>query len=118
MVIRRGELYWLDLGQPRGSSPGYIRPAVIIQDNDFNQTRLSTVIVALLTTNIRLAKMTGNVLLTPRPGGLQKLSVVNVTQLYTVDKDDLTEFIGRVSRLEMEQIDRGLRRVLSLNTYI
>jgi len=116
MVIQRGQLYWLDLGQPRGSSPGYERPGVVIQDDHFNRTKLNTVVVALLTTNLRLAKMDGNVLLTPRPGGIGVLSVVNVTQLYTVDKSDLVNLIGTVSRSEIEQIDRGLKLVLSLET--
>ncbi len=116
MVIRRGQLYWLDLGQPRGSGPGYERPAIVIQDDNFNKTKLKTVVVALLTTNLRIANMDGNVLLTPRPGGLEKLSVVNVTQIYTVDKSDLIELIGIATRSEMEQVDRGLKLVLSLET--
>lgn len=114
MVIRRGQVYWLDLGHPRGSSPGYERPGVVIQDNHFNRTNLNTVIVAPITTNLRLAKMDGNVLLTPRSNGVKELSVVNVTQLYTVDKADLVDLMGVVTRSEMEQIDHGLKLVLSL----
>jgi mRNA interferase MazF len=113
MVIRRGQVYWLDLGHPRGSSPGYERPGVVIQDNHFNRTNLNTVIVALITTNLRLAKLDGNVLLTPKPNGVKELSVINVTQLYTVDKADLVDLIGVVTRSEMEQIDQGLKLVLS-----
>ena len=114
MVIRRGQVYWLDLGQPRGSGPGYKRPGVVIQDNSFNRSNLNTVVVALLTTNLRLARMDGNVLLDPKPSGVDRPSVVNVTQILTVDKSDLVELMGAVSRAELERIDRGLRLVLSL----
>ncbi len=114
MTIRRGQIYWLDFGQPRGSGPAFERPALIIQDNFFNQTNLNTIIVAIVTTNLRLAEMDGNVLLMPRRNGVSIPSVVNITQLYTVDKTELIEQIGVVTRSEMEQIDKGLRLVLSL----
>ena len=113
-MIRRGQLYWVDLGEPRGSSPGFERPAVVIQDNDFNRTSLRTAIVALLTTNLRLAIMDGNVLLMPGANGLREPSVVNVTQVYTVNKSDLTEPIGRLNRSEMDMVDKGIRLVLAL----
>jgi mRNA interferase MazF len=115
-MIRRGQVYWLDLGDPRGSGPGFERPGVIVQDNDFNQTNIKTAIVAMITTNLRLATMDGNVLLNPRRNGVSKLSVVNVTQLYTIDKTVLVDLIGTVSKAELEQIDKGLRLVLSLNS--
>lgn len=114
MTIRRGQIYWLDFGQPRGSGPAFERPAVIIQDNFFNQTNLRTIIVAVITTNLRLAYMDGNVLLMPKRNGVSVPSVVNVTQVYTVDKTELLERIGVVTKSEMEQIDKGLRLVLSL----
>lgn len=114
MTMRRGQIYWLDFGQPRGSGPAFERPAVIIQDNFFNQTNLKTVVVAIITTNLRLAGMDGNVLLMPRRNGLSSPSVVNVTQVYTVDKTELIERIGVAAKSEMEQIDRGLWLVLSL----
>ncbi len=117
MTMRRGQIYWLDFGQPSGSGPAFERPAVIIQDNFFNLTNLNTVIVAIVTTNLRLAEMDGNVLLMPRAKGVASPSVVNVTQLYTVDKKLLLDLIGEVTRSEMEQIDKGLRLVLSLETY-
>lgn len=116
MTIRRGQIYWLDFGKPRGSGPAFERPAVIVQDNFFSQTNLRTVIVAIITTNLRLGEMDGNVLLMPRAGGLTSPSVVNVTQIYTVDKEELMELIGVVTKSEMEQINRGLKLVLSLET--
>ena len=115
-MIRRGQVYWLDIGDPRGSGPGFQRPGVVVQDNDFNRTKLKTVIVAMVTTNLRLATMDGNVLLTPKRNGVSKLSVVNVTQLYTVDKTVLLDMIGTVTKAELEQIDKGLRLVLSLSS--
>ncbi|MBE7515519.1 MAG: type II toxin-antitoxin system PemK/MazF family toxin [Chloracidobacterium sp.] len=115
MGIRRGQVYSADLGEPRGSGPGLARPVVVIQDNDLNDARIHTVIIAVVTTNLRLAAMDGNVLLTPRRNGVQKYSVVNVTQLYTVDKTELVELIGTVTKAELNDIDKGLLRVLSLD---
>lgn len=117
MIIRRGQLYWIDLGHPRGSSPGYERPAVVIQDDTLNSTNIRTVVIAVVTTNLRLAEIDGNVLLMPKPNGVQQASVVNLTQLYTIDKTDLINPIGKVSRSEMKQIDNGLRLVLSLTSW-
>ncbi len=113
-MVKRGHLYWLDFGMPRGSQPGYLRPVVIVQDNDFNRTKIRTVIVAVVTTNLSLAYMDGNVLLMPKKNGVKEPSVVNVTQLYTVNKTELIELIGVVTRQEMRLIDEGLRLVLSL----
>lgn len=116
MVIKRGEIYWLDLGEPRGSGPGFLRPVVIIQDNDFNQTKIGTTIIAILTTSLRLANMDGNVLIIPtKANGLEKPLVVNVTQLYTIDKAELLDLLGSVTDSEMALVDKGLNLVLSLN---
>ena len=114
MVIERGEIWWADLGEPRGSSPGFHRPVVIVQSDFFNRTRINTLIAAIITTNLRLAEMPGNVLLSKRRTGLTEESVVNITQLFTIDRNDLLEFIGTLSAKKMEQIDKGLRLVLSL----
>ena len=114
MVIERGEIWWADLGEPRGSSPGFHRPIVIIQSDFFNKTAINTLIVAITTTNLRLAKMPGNVLLSQRSSGLKEESVVNISQLFTIDRSDLLEFVGTLSERKMEQIDEGLRLVLSL----
>ena len=114
MVVERGEIWWADLGEPRGSSPGFHRPVVIIQSDYFNKTRMNTLVVAIITTNLRLAEMPGNVLLSKRTSGLEKESVVNNSQIFTVDKTDLLDFVGTLSGRKMEQIDEGLRLVLSL----
>lgn len=114
MVIERGEIYWTNLPEPRGSSPGYGHPILIVQSNNFNRTKLNTVVGAVLTTNLRLAEMPGNVLLEKGKGGLSKNSVVNVTQIVTIDKNELLEYVGSISAQKMEQVDEGLRLVLSL----
>ena len=114
MVAQRGQIWWADLREPRGSGPGYRRPIIVIQANSFNRTNLSTVIVAIVTSNMDLGDMPGNVRLTTGTTGLDNDSVVNITQLLTVDRADLVEYVGSVSDRKMDQIDRGLRLVLSL----
>jgi mRNA interferase MazF len=112
--VRRGELYWADLGEPRGSAPALRRPVVVVQAEPYNRSRLATVVVAVLTTNQRLAAMPGNVLVPASLSGLPADSVVNVTQLMTIDRKDLEECIGSVPLWLMDEVDRGLRRVLAL----
>jgi mRNA interferase MazF len=114
MVGERGEIWWADLGEPRGSSPGFERPVVIIQSDFFNQTKIKTCVVAIITTNLRLVNLTGNILLSTKTSGLKEESVVNVSQIFTVDRQDLFDFVGTLSERKMEQIDKGLRLVLSL----
>jgi mRNA interferase MazF len=114
MVIKRGQIWWADLPEPHGSSPGFEHPIVVIQSDDFNQTKLNTVIGTIITSNLDLAEMPGNVLIKKTQTELPKDSVVNVTQIVTVDKSDLLEYVGTLSERKMEQIEKGLRLVLSL----
>ena len=114
MVIRRGEVWWADLGDPRGSGPGHERPVVILQADDFNKTHLKTVIVAIITTNLRLADMPGNVVVSTGSSGLESDSVVNITQLFTLDRTDLLEHLGRLPENKVDKISQGLRLVLEL----
>ena len=108
MVIRQGDIYWIDLGLPIGSEPAYIRPYVVIQNDVLNSSRIRTVIVCTLTSNLRRAAAIGNVLLEPGEANLPAQSVVNVSQVFTVDKALLTEKIGRLSRQRVRQILAGL----------
>ena len=110
----RGEIWWASLPNPVGSEPGYRRPVVIIQDDTFNQSRIGTVIVAAITSNIRLAEAPGNVLLPREASGLAKKSVVNVSQILTLDKTFLTERAGALPAHLREAVDEGLRTVLCL----
>ena len=112
MVIRQGDLFWVDLGQSSGSRPAFRRPFVVIQNDLFNQSRLATVVVCALTSNLSRAEAPGNVLLPKGEGSLPHDSVVNVTQLFTIDKADLTERIGRVGGERMADVLRGIRLVL------
>lgn len=114
MVILRGQVWWADLGTPRGSSPGYVRPVVVVQANGFNKTGIKSVIIAIATTNQHLARMPGNVSVARGIAGLQDDSVINVTQLFTIDKTDLLEFMGLLPINKIELIDKGLRLVLFL----
>ncbi|MBK9163834.1 MAG: type II toxin-antitoxin system PemK/MazF family toxin [Acidobacteria bacterium] len=114
MVITRGEIWWADLPEPKGSMPGYRHPIVIIQADPFNRSDLATVIGVVVTTNLALASMPGNVELTSKQSGLPKRSVVNVTQIVTANRSDLLEFVSRLSDRKMEQIELGVLFVLGL----
>ena len=112
MVIDQGDIYWVDLGEPSGSAPGYRHPHVVIQNNVFNRSRINTVVVCVLTSILRRADVPGNVLLEKGEGNLPKQSVVNVSQIYTVDKRDLVEKIGYLSPRRVRQILAGVSLVL------
>jgi mRNA interferase MazF len=111
-VIRQGEIYWIDLGEPDSAEPGWRRPFVVVQNDVFNASRLHTVVVCALTSNPRLAAMPGNVLLDEGEAGLPRRSVVNVTQLFTVDRSHLDEKIGTLSPARVRQIVNGIRQLL------
>ena len=108
MVIMQGEVYWVDLDKPRGSEPAYRHPHIIIQNNVFNTSKINTVVVCTLTSNLKRAKAPGNVLLEKGEANLPKKSVVNISQIYTVNKNDLSEKIGRVSEKRLTQILDGI----------
>lgn len=112
--MKRGDVWWADLPDPVASEPGYRRPLVIIQIDEFNRSRISTVVVVVLTTALRLAEAPGNVLLKSAQTGLPKDSVANVSQVLTVDKSFLTEKAGRLRKQDMLKIETGLRLVLGL----
>jgi mRNA interferase MazF len=114
VVISRGEIWWADLGAPTGSEPGYRRPVLVVQDDAFNRSRIDTVVVIALTSNLGLARAPGNLLLPARTSGLPKDSVVNVSQVVTLDRERLLESAGRVSGRLMAEVEMGLRLVLSL----
>jgi mRNA interferase MazF len=112
MNVAQGDIYWLDLDDPRGSEPGYRHPHVVVQNNAFNQSRISTVIVCALTCNLAHATAPGNVLLNTGEAGLPKASVVKVTQVFTVDKGDLEDKLGTLSVRRVRQILAGIRLVI------
>ena len=108
MVINQGDIYWIELEEPKGSEPGYSHPHVVIQNNVFNASKINTVIVCVLTSNLKRAQAPGNVLLEKGEGNLPKQSVVLVSQIFTVDKSQLGEFIGTLSEQRVKQILEGL----------
>lgn len=118
MVVRRGEIWWADLDEPRGSEPGHRRPVLIVQADAFNRSRIRTVLVVVLTSTMTLLDAPGNVLLAVAESGLPRDSVANVSQVVTLDRAFLSKRQGRASPDTMEQIDRGLRLVLDLGPHV
>ena len=112
--MERGEIWWAGLARPRGSEPGYRRPVLIVQSDDFNRSRIATVVAAAITTNMSLALAPGNVTCRPKSTGLPRPSVINVSQVATLDRRNLLERVGRLPDATMRQVDEGLRLVLSL----
>lgn len=112
--MERGDIWWATLPEPIGSSPGHRRPVLVIQSDAFNRSRINTVVVAVITGNLDLAKAPGNILLSKRSSGLPKDSIVNVSQILTIDKSFLSDHVSALSKREMEQIDKGLRLALEL----
>ncbi|MDZ4165360.1 MAG: type II toxin-antitoxin system PemK/MazF family toxin [Smithellaceae bacterium] len=108
-MIRQGEIYWVDLAEPKGSEPEYRHPHLVIQNNLFNASRINTVVVCTITSNLERAKAPGNVLLNKNEANLPKQSVVNISQIFTVDKGDLREKIGQVSEKRMGEIIAGIK---------
>jgi mRNA interferase MazF len=112
--FRRGEIWWANLPEPRGSEPGYRHPVLVIQADAWNRSRIQTVIVAVITSNMNLADAPGNVLLPSDRTGLPRDSVVNVSQLLTVDCRFLVECAGVLLPRMQRSVDSGLRAVLQL----
>jgi mRNA interferase MazF len=112
--MKRGEIWWASLAPPDGSGPGYRRPVLIVQANSFNDSQISTILVAVITSNLALAKAPGNVRISKSDSGLNKASVVNVSQVLTIDRQYLTEFIGSLPGRIMDRVNEGLKLVLSV----
>lgn len=112
--MQRGEIWWADLDEPRGSAPGFKRPLVIIQADAFNRSRIQTMVCAVLTSNLRLADAPGNVFVSKLESGLPRDSVINISQIVTIDRSTLTERVGKLSARVCGRIDSGFRLVLEL----
>lgn len=111
-MIAQGEVWWTDLREPAGSEPGSRRPVVVVQGEAFNASSLRTVVCVVLTSNLRWGDAPGNLLLAARATGLPKASVANVSQLVTLDRDALTERVGRLSASNLELVLAGIDVVL------
>jgi len=112
--MKRGEVWWANLPPPSGSGPGYRRPVLVIQSNAFNESKISSVLVAIITSNLALSDAPGNVRLSKSSVGLSKASVVNVSQLLTMDRNFLGKRVGSLPASTMQRVDAGLKLVLSL----
>lgn len=112
--VRRGEIWWADLPEPRGSEPSFRRPVLVVQADSFNKSLIQTVIVAVITSNLRLAEAPGNVVLPARASSLSRDSAVNVSQLLTLDREYLTEYVGTLPLIIQASVDAGLHLVLNL----
>lgn len=110
--IRRGDILWADLGEPRGSEPGYRRPVLVVQADAINRSRINTIICVPLTSNVKLAQMPGNVLLKAADTGLDRDSVANVTLITTIDLDGLDAWAGAVPERRLQQVFEGLDLVM------
>lgn len=113
-MVARGETWWIDVGEPVGSEPGYRRPVLVVSSDRFNRSRIATVVVTAITSNLHLAEAPGNVALEAGLAGLPRESVVNVSQLLTVDRSRLIEQAGVLDRVHLRSVDDGLRLVLAL----
>ena len=109
MVINQGDIFWVDFFTPGGSEPGYRHPHVVIQNNVFNRSRINTVVVCTITSNLKRASAPGNVPLKKGEANLPEKSVVNISQVFTVNKSDLREKIGTLSKDRISQILQGIR---------
>lgn len=112
--MQRGEVWWASLPPPRGSEPGFRRPVLIVQSDAFNRSKIATVVAAAITSNAALLSAPGNVALSRKASGLPKQSVVNVSQVATLDKSMLTSRVGTLSRDLMDAVNEGLRLALGL----
>jgi len=112
-VNRQGEVHWIDFGKPIGSEPARRRPCLIVQNDAFNASAISTVVVVMITSNLRLGQAFGNVTLRKGEAGLRQKSVVNVSQIATVDRSVLNGRIGTLSRRRLDQVLGGVYSLLN-----
>ena len=112
--MQRGEIWWATLRPPKGSEPGYRRPVLVVQGDEFNRSKINTVVVITLTSNMALQAAPGNALLSKRITRLPRASVANVSQIMTLDKSLLTDRVTKINQSVMKEVDDGLRLVLSI----
>ena len=112
MEINQGDIFWIEQDEPNGSEPGYRRPFLVVQNNLFNKSKINTVVVCALTTNLQRAKSPGNVLLELGEGNLPQASVINVSQIFTVDKSFLEEYCGTLTPKRIDQVINGINLLM------
>lgn len=114
MAVKRGEIWLASLPEPRGAEPGYRRPVVVVSSDHFNESRINTLLAAVITSNLRLAEAPGNIFLPKKLSGLSNDSVINISQVITLDKSFLTEKISKLNSQQLIELNDGLRLVLAL----
>lgn len=112
--MNRGQIWWAELPEPQASEPGYKRPVIIVQSDEFNRSRINTVVAVVVTSNLKLADAPGNVALPQSRTGLDRASVANVSQIITIDRRFLSQKIGQLDNLTMQQLEEGVALVLGL----
>ena len=112
VTVSQGEVWWADLGEPRGSKPGFRRPVLVVQGDALNRSRIATAVCVALTSNVKWASAPGNVLLSESATGLPKESVANVSQIVTLDKSELTVRAGKLPKAKLELVLSGVDVVL------
>jgi mRNA interferase MazF len=112
--VKRGEVWWAELPEPIASEPGFLRPILILQSDEFNRSRINTVVAAAITSNMKLAAAPGNVSLPKRSANLGRESVVNVSQIVTLDKSFLRERVGKLQAPQLREVEEGVHLVLAL----
>ena len=113
--MKHGEIWWAELPDPAGSGPGYKRPVLIVQSDEFNESKIQTVVCIVITSNLKLAEAPGNLLIKAKDSHLNKDSVINVSQIITLDKSVLIEFVGVVSKSILKKITAGIKLVLYID---
>ena len=114
MVVERGTVWWADLGEPRGSEPGFRRPVLVVQSDAFNRSRMGTIVAVVLTSNLDLLDAPGNVLIPAKSSGLPRDSVANISQVVTLDREYFGDRTGKIGTTLLKAVGDGLRLVLAL----
>jgi len=112
MVVWQGEIYWIEFSEPVGSEPDYRHPHLVVQNNLFNNSRINTVVVCALTTNLKRGNAPGNVTLKKGEANMPKKSVVNISQIFTVNKSDLSQKIGTLSKSRILEVLKGINLLM------
>lgn len=112
--MTRGEIWWVDLGIPFGSEPGFRRPVLIIQDDAFNESNINTIIVAAISSNLILAEAPGNIFLAKKESNLSKDSIINTSQIVTLDRERFSERVGKLNLRLMANVEKGIKLVVGI----
>lgn len=114
MVIRKGSVYWVDFSPAKGSEPMGRRPGLVVQSNLLNDSKLNTVIVVAITSNLKFGELPGNVSLRRGEANLPRRSVINMTQIKTVDRNSLAELIGSLTKIRLAEVYEGMKLVMDM----